>query len=225
MSQIFHSIESSLRALPLDTATLVIAIVLAIWLLPISYILSRIGQRVAIKERRKRSRIYLVRKHASRKGQKKTRAAYSRIIPQVYLEQERFYKTRNLLNASERAFFHMLEEAVAGRCYIFSQVSFNALLTHSPWMRSKQWIFAVRRQFNTKFTDFVLCDKNELKVLAIVEYDGAGHRSNNDRKRDALLRHAGYKVERFTPGVTANILHQRLSGYFLESPQPPLYHI
>ena len=56
----------------------------------------------------------------------------------------------------------------------------------------------VRSKFNAKYVDFVACNKLDLEVFAIVEYDGTGHNSKDDNERDRLLREAGYRVERFS---------------------------
>src|SRR5690606_13026308 len=97
-----------------------------------------------------------------------------------------------LLNGSEKQLFRALTETLTEH-YVFPQVSFNALITHAPWIKYRYWQRFVRQQFNTKYVDFVLCRKTDLKVIAIVEYDGTGHRSHSDERRDALLTCAGYR--------------------------------
>ena len=67
----------------------------------------------------------------------------------------------------------------------------------------------MRRQFNTKYVDFVLCRKSDFEVFAIVEYDGSGHKSHNDKQRDLLFARTGYRIERFTDGVTIDFVKTR----------------
>lgn len=102
----------------------------------------------------------------------------------------------------------MLVEALPEH-YIFSQVSFNALITHAPHVWSKEAILNVRMKFNAKYVDFVICNKM-LEVVSIVEYDGYGHNTHADTYRDSMLRAAGYHVERFTPKDSFDTIKERL---------------
>jgi|GEM_PF-4792040 len=118
------------------------------------------------------------------------------------------FVSRKLLNNSEKHFFRILSEALPDY-YVFPQVSFNALITHSSWIKHLHWERFVRRKFNTKYVDFVLCRKSDFEVVAIVEYDGSGHKGHDDEQRDQLLVYTGYRIERFTDGVTIDFVKTR----------------
>jgi hypothetical protein len=118
------------------------------------------------------------------------------------------FASKNLLNNSEKQFFQVLTEALPDY-YIFPQVSFNALITHASWISKTYWKRSVRMNFNTKYVDFVLCRKSDFGVVAIVEYDGKGHRNHNDEQRDKLLNSVGYRIERFVDGATIEFIRTR----------------
>ena len=112
------------------------------------------------------------------------------------------------MNQSEMNFYAMLAKALPHHT-ILAQVSFNALITHGPWLENRYYKRAVRSKFNTKYVDFVICTKQELTVYAVVEYDGGGHNAQDDWTRDEMLRSAGYRVERFTSQDSAETILAR----------------
>lgn len=120
--------------------------------------------------------------------------------------------SRRLLNESEKDFFRKLSEALP-YYYIFPQVSFNALVTHAHWISSLRWQRFVRRKFNTKYVDFVLCKKSDFEAVAIVEYDGRGHNDDDDERRDEMLKITGYRIERFTGEDTINSIKARFDDF------------
>ncbi len=76
------------------------------------------------------------------------------------------------------------------------QVSFAAFLTDDGTLsRKTQW--AVRAKFDRKIADFVICDRDTLRVVALVELDDRMHNAQADRQRDALTNAAGYKTIRY----------------------------
>jgi hypothetical protein len=116
--------------------------------------------------------------------------------------------SRPLLNQGEKRFMGMLLQALP-ECFVFVQVSFNALVTHSPKIDQRHWQRLVRRQFNTKYVDFVLCDKCDMRVIAVVEFDGSGHSKKSDQLRDKILEQAGYRIERFNGTATVEVVRTR----------------
>lgn len=116
--------------------------------------------------------------------------------------------SRPLLNQGEKRFMGMLLQALP-ECFVFVQVSFNALVTHSPKIDQRHWQRLVRRQFNTKYVDFVLCDKTDMRVIAVVEFDGGGHSKKSDQLRDRILEQAGYRIERFNGTATVELVRAR----------------
>ncbi len=51
--------------------------------------------------------------------------------------------------------------------------------------------------FSQKIADFVVCEPQTMKVLAVVELDDRTHNAERDAKRDTMLLSAGYRTLRF----------------------------
>ncbi|MDX9689873.1 MAG: DUF2726 domain-containing protein [Alphaproteobacteria bacterium] len=97
----------------------------------------------------------------------------------------------------ERQFYLRLVKALP-ECYVFPQVSFSAFLNSSnKWDRR----YEVRGRFNRLVADFILCDCESFRLLAVIELDGNSHDRKDvqekDKKRDAYLDEAGIKHKRF----------------------------
>ena len=137
--------------------------------------------------------------------------------PPITANPSRAITAKSIMGYEERSFFEVLEQALPNH-RIFAQVSFNALLTHAPhlWGEVKN---RVRGQFNHNYADFVVCDKASYEVVAVVEYDGSGHRTHDDARRDAMLTQVGYRVERFDVGYTVESVCNRM-GSFLNIQAP-----
>lgn len=93
------------------------------------------------------------------------------------------------LTQNEQPMYFRLTQAFPEHI-VLAQVAFSGLLT----CRST----ATRNTFDRKRADFVLCTR-AFDVVAVIELDDSSHRGreHNDRKRDALLTRAGYKVLRY----------------------------
>ncbi len=100
-----------------------------------------------------------------------------------------------LMTENEKAFFQRLQRALP-RHHIFPQVSFAAFLTDDGKL-TQQNRWAVRSRFNRKIADFVVCDRNTLDIVALVELDDRTHSRNTDSRRDDLTKAAGYHTIRF----------------------------
>jgi len=104
-------------------------------------------------------------------------------------------RQKPILTPNEQEFFGRLRRALPDYL-IFPQVSLDALLSVSPNC-SRAAKVALRNTYSQKHPDFVVCKPETLEVVAIVELDDRTHKIENDRKRDAMLQAAGYRVERF----------------------------
>lgn len=129
-------------------------------------------------------------------------------------------RPKPLLTDNEKSFFRQLEDALPGH-RVFPQVAFAAFLTEDPAL-SRQARQALRNKFNRKFADFVVCDRDTLQIVALVELDDRTHVASADQKRDALTQAAGYKTVRFQSkqkptAVEIASLIQQLAG---DSPAP-----
>ena len=100
-----------------------------------------------------------------------------------------------LMTENEKAFFLRLQRALPGHL-VFPQVSFAAFLTDDGKLtRQKRW--AVRARFDRKIADFVVCDRQSLNIVALVELDDRTHAARSDRQRDAITSAAAYQTIRF----------------------------
>jgi hypothetical protein len=100
-----------------------------------------------------------------------------------------------LLTPNETEFFCRLQRALPAY-QVFPQVSFAAFITDDGRLSSNaRW--SVRAKFDRKISDFVVCDRNTLIVVALVELDDRTHTASADRQRDAITKAAGYQTIRF----------------------------
>lgn len=101
-------------------------------------------------------------------------------------------EAQKLLTEHEKTMFYEIKKALPFDLHIFVQVSFGGLLKTK--LNKTRWTFIGKR------ADFVICDKN-FNVLAIIELDDKSHdtieQKNKDKKRDEMLKNAGYKVLRY----------------------------
>lgn len=102
---------------------------------------------------------------------------------------------KSLLTNNEAEFFQRLTRALPDY-WIFPQVSFNSLMETKGYLYWKYY-FYLRNNFNRKVADYVVCDKRTLAVITVVELDDRTHNKEKDRKRDAVLRAAGYRILRY----------------------------
>ena len=104
-------------------------------------------------------------------------------------------RKKPLLTANEAEFFRRLKRALPGY-EVFPQVSFAALITDDGSLSpNARW--SVRARFDRKISDFVICDRRTLSVVALVELDDRTHRASADRQRDAITKAASYQTIRF----------------------------
>ena len=89
-----------------------------------------------------------------------------------------------LISRAEHKFFDVLIESVGDRFYVFPQVHLATFLDHK--IVGQNWKGAFRH-IDEKSVDFVLCDKNDLSVLCVVELNDKSHNSKKRKDRDAFL--------------------------------------
>lgn len=100
-----------------------------------------------------------------------------------------------LMTDNELEFFNRLQRALPAY-QVFPQVSLGALLTVDENVLAKARA-GVRNRFDRKIADFVVCERESLKVLALIELDDKTHKADADRKRDEITKAAGYQTFRF----------------------------
>jgi very-short-patch-repair endonuclease len=89
----------------------------------------------------------------------------------------------------------------------------RALLADDGKLTAKaRW--SVRARFDRKIADYVICDRQTLRLVAIVELDDRMHDAHADRQRDAITKAAGYQTIRFQS-------RQKPPGRFICHHPPP----
>lgn len=96
-----------------------------------------------------------------------------------------------ILTPNEMEFFYRLTRALPSY-HVFPQVAFGAILQATGKNR-----YAARGTFSQKMADYVVCEPDTMKIVAIVELDDKTHNSEKDAKRDQMLESAGYRAIRF----------------------------
>ncbi|PSR12532.1 hypothetical protein C8255_26500, partial [filamentous cyanobacterium CCP3] len=99
------------------------------------------------------------------------------------------YSRQNFLfTKAELSFYRALQEATTERYHVLGKVRVADVLKPQTENRG-DW----QRAFNkisAKHFDFVLCDRDSLKVLAAVELDDSSHQRSDRIKRDDFLNQA-----------------------------------
>ncbi len=111
------------------------------------------------------------------------------------------YRIRdNLLSNAEHSFFLVLKQALIDDYEIFTKVRIADVLTPESTLSKKDWNKAFYK-ISSKHFDYVLCDKDSLLVVAVIELDDKSHNQPNVKKRDAFVEKAclsaGLKLLRF----------------------------
>ena len=105
------------------------------------------------------------------------------------------YAAKNLLTDNEKEFYLRLKRALTGY-EVFPQVAMGAVLNPAVGRNDRSY-YKIRGTFSQKIIDFVVCDGQSLKVIAIVELDDCTHNARRDQQRDNMLESAGYHVIRW----------------------------
>jgi uncharacterized protein DUF2726 len=95
------------------------------------------------------------------------------------------YKKRDyLLSAAERSFYEVLCGVVDSQLHVFPKVRL-ADLFYLP-RGTENWR-AHRNRIQSKHVDFVLCDRQNIAPLLVIELDDASHEREDRKERDAFL--------------------------------------
>lgn len=105
-----------------------------------------------------------------------------------------------LFSEAEHSFFMTLHHAIGSDFRIFAKIRIADILTPDRKLRRGRRQSAFNR-IALKHFDYVLCDKNTLKVLAAIELDDGSHESLSVQRRDIFVQNAcvsaGLKLLRF----------------------------
>ncbi len=116
----------------------------------------------------------------------------------IFLQQEEktlpFKRKDFLLNTPERKFFESLQQITPAEYVVFPQIVLSNVVKTSS-SRKKFWTY--QNKINRKTIDFVIFERQYLKPIVAIEYDGKTHNRSDRQKRDAfvnrVLESAGIK--------------------------------
>lgn len=125
-----------------------------------------------------------------------------KILAEKYLPtKKQIYNYRckkSLMSDAEHEFFDVLVSSVENRYYIFPQVHLSALLDHDVVGQNWRGAFS---HINGKSVDFVLCDKQGIAPLLVIELDDRSHtredRELRDEEVERILKESGLPLLRF----------------------------
>lgn len=105
-----------------------------------------------------------------------------------------------LFSRVERSFFIILKQAASDRYEIFAKVRIADILTPQKGLNRKSWQMAFAKIANKHF-DYVLCNKDTLEIVAVIELDDKSHEKASVIDRDFFIKticiNAGLSFIRF----------------------------
>ncbi|MBY0475412.1 MAG: DUF2726 domain-containing protein [Nitrosomonas sp.] len=134
------------------------------------------------------------------------------------------YKTLGkLLSDAEHSFYLVLRQALLNEKYeIFVKVRIADVLLPENDLNRGNWKSAFNK-ISSKHFDYVLCDKNTLSVVAVIELDDKSHDQVVTRARDIFIEKvcetAGLKLLHFP--YRANYHIQSVRDKIISSLSPP----
>ena len=100
-----------------------------------------------------------------------------------------YKKHKVLFTPAERSFLGVLNQAIEDNAVIFGKVRVADIIKPIGGLPRSKWQVLFNK-ISSKHFDFVVCDKNDLSVLCVIELDDKSHNSKNRQKRDAFLKSA-----------------------------------
>lgn len=91
-----------------------------------------------------------------------------------------------LFSPSERSFYGVLNQAVAGRATIFGKVRVADIIKPTACMSKSHWQTSFNK-ISRKHFDFVLCNNQDLSVICVIELDDKSHLNEDRKDRDDFL--------------------------------------
>lgn len=119
-----------------------------------------------------------------------------------------YEKTDSLFTPAEMAFLKTLEIALEGKYRIFGKVRVADVITVKKTSEKGVWQKAFNK-IGMRHFDFVLCDKESLKVIGVVELDDSSHNNKTQKERDEFLneicKETGVNITRIKAKKTYDI--------------------
>ncbi|MCD4705961.1 DUF2726 domain-containing protein [bacterium] len=124
----------------------------------------------------------------------------------IFLQQEEvqlpFRRKDFLLNIPERKFFEELQQIIPADYVVFPQILLSTIVSVKS-SRKEFWTY--QNRINRKTVDFVIFEKQYLKPVIAIEYDGKTHNRSDRQGRDIFVN----KVLESAEIKSFHIKHQR----------------
>ncbi|MEW6994864.1 DUF2726 domain-containing protein [Colwelliaceae bacterium MEBiC 14330] len=91
-----------------------------------------------------------------------------------------------IFTPAERSFYGVLSLACESQAVIFGKVRIADILKPIKGLNRSEWQTAFNK-ISAKHFDFVLCDPNDLSVIAVIELDDKSHSQKKQMKRDEFV--------------------------------------
>jgi len=98
----------------------------------------------------------------------------------------KYVLNKTLFTPAERSFLGVLDLAVADQYRIFGKVRIADILLPAKGLSKSHWQIAFNK-VSAKHFDFVLCNKQTLEVVAVIELDDKSHQKAKTQHRDSLI--------------------------------------
>lgn len=105
-----------------------------------------------------------------------------------------YQRRKTLFSAAERSFLGLLDQAVSEKYRVFGKVRVADILTPANGLSGTKRQAAFNR-ISQKHFDYVLCSKDKLEVIAVIELDDKSHNTKKTITRDAILEKACKSAE------------------------------
>lgn len=109
----------------------------------------------------------------------------------IFLQPEEkvlpFKRKDFLLNIPERQFFEGLQQIIPAECIVFPQIVLSNIIQVTS-SRKEFWTY--QNKINRKTIDFVIFEKQYLKPIIAIEYDGKTHNRSDRQERDDFVNKA-----------------------------------
>lgn len=100
-----------------------------------------------------------------------------------------YRKREGLFSSAERSFLGVLNQAVGEKAIVLGKVRVADVIEPEKGPSRSDW----QKSFNkisAKHFDFLLCNRNDLSLLCVIELNDSSHNSKKRKNRDAFLEAA-----------------------------------
>ena len=98
-----------------------------------------------------------------------------------------YTRKKSVFTVAERSFYGVLKEVVGDNADIFAKIRVADIVSPNKKLDRSDWQRAFNRVSGKHF-DFVICDKNTLSVLCVIELNDSSHNSARRMQRDEFLQ-------------------------------------